>query len=116
MNKKIVLLITAIIIFLGISVIAQPAVLQEGNPLPVFIAILKVELDYAEVAPVSRIKYLQKAGSHEPFSRLLASHGWQFVDQLGAGLFYARGGDQLFVMKRMLTSYYSIYELEKPLQ
>lgn len=115
MNLKTLTLIAAIILILGISVLAQPVMVQEGNPLPVFLAIVKLELNYTEVAQVSQTKYLQKAGSHEPFNRLLASQGWRFVDQMGAGLIYARGADQLFVMHRMLTSRYYIYELERPL-
>ena len=115
MNLKTLTIIAAIILILGISVLAQPVIVQEGNPFPVFLAILKVELNYTEVAQVSQTKYLQKAGSHEPFNRLLASQGWRFVEQMGAGLFYTRSGDQLFVMTRMLTTRYYIYELEQPL-
>jgi hypothetical protein len=114
LNQKILLLIVAILLLLFISIIVQPVILQEGNPLPVCLAILKLELNYTEVAPISRTKYIQKAGSHEPFNRLLASQGWQFVDQMGAGLFYSRKDDQLFVMTRMLTTCYFIYELEQP--
>ncbi len=115
MSIKSVILIVALLLLLGVSAFTQPVILQEGNPLPVLVAILKVELNIAEIASVSDTKYLQKSGSHEPFNRLLTSHGWQFVDQMGAGLFYARNGDKLFVMSRMLTTRYFIYELENPL-
>ncbi len=115
LNTKILLLIVAILLLLGISVLSQPVIVQEGNPLPVFIAILKLELNYTDVAPVSSTKYMQKAGSHEPFNKRLALQGWQFVEQMGAGLFYSRSGEQLFVMTRMLTTRYYIYELEQPL-
>ena len=115
LNTKILLLIAAILLLLDISVLSQPGIVQEGNPLPVFLAILKLELNYTEVALVSRTKYVQKAGSHEPFNRRLASQGWQFDEQMGAGLFYSRSGEQLFVMTRMLTTRYYIYELEQPL-
>lgn len=115
LSRKSLMLIVALLLLMGVSVITQPVIFQEGNPLPVFLAILKVELNLTEIAPVSDTKYLQKSGSHEPLNSLLASQGWQFVDQMGAGLFYARNGDNLFVMSRMLTRRYFIYEIENPL-
>ncbi len=115
MRTKHFLLIAAILVLLGISILAWPVLLQEGNPVPVFIAILKVELNIAELEPISNTEYLQKSGSYEPFNRMLASHDWQFVEQFGAGHLYVRNGAKLFVMSRMYTSRYFIYELEMPL-
>ncbi len=115
MNRTALILVVGIIFILGISVATQPVILQEGNPFPVFLAILKLELGYTDVAMISHEKYVQKAGSFEPLNRWLGLMGWQFVEQMGAGLIYSSGGDQLFVMHRMLTSRYYIYELERPL-
>lgn len=104
-----------ILVMLAVLIINQPVVFQEGNPLPVISAIIKIEFGASDITQVSSTKYLQKAGPPEPLNRLLAANGWRFVEQLGAGYFYSRGVDQLFVMTRMLTSRYFIYELEKPL-
>lgn len=115
MRTNHLLMIAAILVLLGISILAWPVLVQEGNPVPVFIAILKVELNIVELEPISNSKYLQKFGSYEPLNRMLASHGWQFVEQFGAGHLYVRNGAKLFVMSRMFTSRYFVYELEMPL-
>ncbi len=99
---------------LATSIYAMPVIMQEGNPIPILFAIIKLELNISEIATVSPTKYLQKTGSPEPLNMLLASRGWHFVDQLGAGHFYSRNGENLFVMGRMFTSRYIVYELENP--
>jgi hypothetical protein len=115
LRTKYLLIIAATSVLLGISILAWPVLTQEGNPIPVFIAILKVELNIAELEPISNTEYLQKSGSYEPLNRMLVSHGWQFVEQFGAGHLYVRNGAKLFVMSRMFTSRYFVYELEMPL-
>ncbi len=100
---------------LAIGTYALPVIFQEGNPFPVFAAIIKVELSSSDIAPVSATKYLQKRGSTEHFKRLMASKGWYLVEQLGAGHFFAQNGETLFVESRMFTGRYVVYELEKPL-
>ncbi len=115
MRTNHLLMIFAILMLLGISILVWPVLVQEGNPVPVFIAILKVELKVADLEPISNTEYLQKSGSYEPFNRMLASHGWHFVEQFGAGHLFTRNGAKLFVMSRMLTSRYFVYELERPL-
>jgi len=115
LNKTASIIVVSIIFILGIGIATQPVILQEGNPFPVFLAILKLELLYTDVAMISQVKYVQKAGSFEPFNRRLGLMGWQFIEQMGAGLIYSNNGDQLLVMHRMLTSRYYIYELERPL-
>jgi hypothetical protein len=104
-----------ILVMLAVLIINQPVVFQEGNPLPVISAIIKIEFGASDIIQVSSTKYMQKAGPPEPLNRLLAANGWRFVEQLGAGYFYTHNSEILFVMGRMLTSRYFIYELEKPL-
>ncbi len=116
--KLVCRMVVAIFIFLlilALGTYALPVIFQEGNPFPVFAAIIKVELSSADIASVEDTKYLQKIGSPESFKRLMASKGWHLVEQLGAGHFYARNGETFFVESRMFTVRYVIYELERSL-
>ncbi len=103
-----------ILIILAVLITNLPVIFQEGNPLPIISAIIKIELGMSEITQVSPVKYLQKAGPHGPLNRLLAEKDWRFVEQLGSGYFYARSDEILFVMGRMLTTRYMIFELEHP--
>ncbi len=114
-NRKLLSVSIIILITLAVLVISQPVIFQEGNPLPVIAAIIKIEFGASDITQVSPTKYLQKAGPPEPLNRLLAAEGWRFVEQLGAGYFYARNTENLFVMGRMLTTRYLVFELERPL-
>jgi hypothetical protein len=114
-NCRLIAITLLILLIFAASIYTMPVIIQEGNPIPVLFAIIKLELNLSEIATVSPTKYLQKTGSPEPLNMLLASKGWHFVDQLGAGHFYSRNGEKLFVMGRMFTSRYIVYELENPL-
>ncbi len=114
-SRKLLLVSIIILVILAALIASQPVVFQEGNPLPVITAIIRIELGLSEIAQVSPTKYLQKAGPPERLNRLLATEGWHFVEQLGSGYFYTRNSETLFVMGRMLTTRYMVFELERPL-
>ncbi len=71
-------------------------IFQEGNPLPVALAVAKLELTGAEIVPVTpdETKLIQKSGSEEPLTRFLACGaggsrtGWelQFFTRGAGGL------------------------------
>ncbi len=84
---------------------------QEGNPLPVFRAIVKLELTGTEIVPFAENKLLQKAGPETPLSDYLSVQGWIFKDRLGSAIFYEKNDESLSVCSRMLTRRYVVYEL-----
>ncbi len=88
---------------------------QEGNPLPVLWGIMRLEFTGAEIVPFAGNKLIQKAGPEAPLTEYLAARGWIFQDRLGAGIFYKKGGAELFVGTRMFTRRYVVYELGRPL-
>ncbi|HAA89415.1 MAG: hypothetical protein XD63_1670 [Thermoanaerobacterales bacterium 50_218] len=90
-------------------------IFQEGNPLPVALAVAKLELTGAEIVSVTpdETRLIQKSGTEEPLTRFLAERGWRFKDRLGAAIFYERDGRTLLVGSRMFTRRYVIYVLKE---
>lgn len=86
---------------------------QEGNPLPVFAAIFRLEFTQLEVVPITGEGhlFLQRAGKGEaPLTGYLGESGWQFKDRLGSAIFYEKDGVMLRVSSRMFTRRYVVYE------
>lgn len=91
------------------------ALFQERNSLPVFSAVLRLELSGIEIAPISSNSNLliQKVGEGEaPLTEYLSENGWEFIDRLGSAIFYEKDGATLTVSSRMFSRRYIIYELE----
>ncbi len=120
MNKmktaNLLILITLIIILLLFSAYMWPVIFQEGNPLPIFWGLIRIELTSRKLVAVTDYKLIQKTGPETALSEYMADYGWQFKDRLGAGIFYHRNNTELFVEARMLSRFYTIYELDLPLQ
>jgi hypothetical protein len=91
------------------------AIFQEGNPLPVLWAIIKLEFTESDIVQFAENKFIQKDAPETPLTNFLAKHGWTFKDRLGSLIIYTRGADELYVKTRSLTSFYNVYELEYPL-
>ncbi len=107
------LLALLLLILFLLIVAAAPVVFQEGTPFQVLAGIIQVELTMSDVVQFSEHKLLQKTGPETPLNMFLAGHGWTFKDRLGAGLFYHRGSEELFVEARMLTRRYIVYEFDR---
>ena len=114
-RQKIIPLSIIAILVVALIFYLMPVILQEGNPLPVIAAVIKVETGSSEIVPISSTKYLQKAGPSEPLVRLMESKGLRFIEQLGAGYFFTYNGETFLVSSRMLTTRYMVFELERPL-
>lgn len=67
------------------------------------------------MAEAGAYKLIQKTGSEEALSEYLARYGWELKDRFGAAIFYHREDSDLLIEARMLSRFYIIYELDKPL-
>ena len=110
-----VLLAPFILVFLFALIFNLGAIFQEGNPLPVLWAIIKLEFTDSNIVAFTENKLIQKDGPEAPLTNYLAEHGWTFKDRLGSLIVYTRGTDELYVKSRRLTTFYNVYELEYPL-
>ena len=103
-----------IIILLVLVVIARgPVLFQEGNPLPIITGIIRLQFTDQSMVKVSENKLMQKSGEENILDNYLSERGWVFRDGLGAGIFYSRNGEDIFIHSRMFTRRYIVYELDR---
>jgi len=105
----------SIVLVLVFAIVNVGTIFQDGNPLPVLRAIIKLEFTGSNMVQLAENKLMQKDGPETPLTDFLAEHGWEFKDRLGSAIFYTRGNDELFVKTRKLSGFYTVYELEYPL-
>ncbi len=115
-NANLLIITILIIILLLFSAYIWPVIFQEGNPLPIFWGLIRLELTGRNLVAVTDYKLIQKAGPEDALSEYLAGYGWQLKDRLGSAIFYHREDRELFVEARMFSRFYVIYELDMPLQ
>ncbi len=97
-----------IVIFVWVE---RRVIFQEGNPIPVAIGMVRLSITDDDIVKVSTApdKYLMKArNGNEAFRSYMESHGWTFVDQLGAGLIYEKEGHKQMFASRMMTRFYQV--------
>ena len=89
------------------------ALFQEGDPLPVIGAIVRLETSSEDIVPITTGGLLiSRAGDGvRPLTGYLAAEGWDFSDQLGSAIFFQRDDKRLDVQQRMFTRFYVIYDL-----
>ena len=105
-------LLAAIMLVLVFTIFNIRTIFQEGNPLPVLWAIIKLEFTDSNIVAFAENKFIQKDGPETPLTDFLAEHAWEFKDRLGSVIFYTRGDHELFVKTRSFTGFYNVYELE----
>ena len=115
--RKLILrsLVVVVVVLFIFTLFFGTAILQEGNPLPILLAIAKLELSELKVVPISsKDDYLiQKAGKGEaPLTEQLSKYGWEFKDRLGSAIYYEKDGATLLVTSRAFSRRYIIYELD----
>jgi len=111
-----VILISLFVIILVLSKLNM-LYLQEGNPLPMVSAAMKLNLNNSDIefigAPPE--KYLVKtAAGIDPIISLMESRGWQYKEQLGAGIVFVNNGELLTLNSSMYSKYYMIISFPNP--
>lgn len=113
MLKSKVLIFTLLISFLLSIFIFQKkdVIFQEGNPIPLAVAILKMNINDKEIVEVwKHEQYLVKRGKMEPFIKMKEKEGWKFVEkrELSNALVFEKGDKTLSVRYKYFTRYYTI--------
>ncbi|WP_261132245.1 hypothetical protein [Bacillus sp. Marseille-Q3570] len=114
---------TCLILLLTLIVIYSPARFQEGNPIPILLAIIKLEQsdkDYIQFAETeTHIRYISKnkrVHRYDVIKEMLQKKGWSFKDQLGSGLVFESGTETLTIETRLYSKLYYLWELPKEIQ
>ncbi|WAM36923.1 hypothetical protein [Caldicellulosiruptor acetigenus] len=90
-------------------------IFQEGNPIPLGLAIFRLEYGHLEVVTFAKNKLVQKEGKETLLTSYLKKFGWEFSDRLGSVILYKKGNETLIVKARYFTRRYIVYELNKNL-
>jgi len=109
------ILVVAFSLLIVATILWHETIFQEGNPLLIASAIIRLELGNDQLVHLSDRKLIQKSGEVEILNSYLSEKGWVFSDRLGSGLFYQKDADLLFVHSRMYTRFYIVYELDRSL-
>jgi hypothetical protein len=101
---------------------------QEGNPIPVLIGVLKVNLsdeNPVEISSADSTKYIVKkdnldskygliSQSLDDYIDIMHKEDWIFKEQMGSGLVFTRDNQKQTVVTRLFTRYYIIIENTNP--
>ncbi|WP_028594003.1 hypothetical protein [Paenibacillus assamensis] len=117
-SKKVRNLVIVTIIFLltiGVLVgINSDAIFQEGNPVPLFLSIVKLNFINEEIVQFSEQpeKYVMKIDNNEEiFKKYMREKGWVYQDKLGAGLIFEKNKEKITITSRMYSKEYIIYSI-----
>jgi len=114
MRNRLLALIAALLLIAAIGSKILPLYQQEGNPMPFLMAAMRLSGNESQVVPISgsSVRYLVPAKSGlNPFIDLMASQGWQYQEQMGAGIIFYRDGIGMTALSRMYSRFFMVIEL-----
>jgi hypothetical protein len=109
-----------VIVAVGLLLLSMSNVIfQEGNPLPIFSGIMKLQGPDKEYAVISNKggtgKYLSRNSGEEryaPVINFMENRSWRFKEQLGAGLVFQKADKQKVIETRLYSRYFYIWEIQ----
>ena len=120
MRKSLVTMIILGVVVVGLLGVFAPLFRQEGNPLPFISAAARLAANHTQIEPLSPLagRYLIRSGDGiAPVVQLLESQGWQYQEQMGAGIIFYKDGVIMTALSRMYSRLYmviSIPSLDQP--
>ena len=57
------------------------------------------------------ISKMNQGNANEQLKQMMESRGWAFKEQMGAGLFFTKGNEEIIVEGRMWTGKYVIFQV-----
>lgn len=116
-RKYIILVLTAVLIlFFAAVFVYWDAVFQEGNPLPVFAGILKLNGSepYAKIKDVPET-YIIKTGEREGLISFIEKEkSVKFKEQMGAGFMFEGPVKKVILVSRQYTRFFTLFEVVNP--
>lgn len=115
--KKFVLAATLVLI-MGLAWLKLiPLYQQEGNLLPMASAAYHLATQPASITaiPGENEKFLSRSSDGlQPLIDMMASRGWNYKEQMGAGIIFTKNGAVATVSSRMYTRRYMIFSIPEP--
>ncbi|MDD4476934.1 MAG: hypothetical protein PHY40_02130 [Patescibacteria group bacterium] len=114
-NKKILLLISLIILVLGIFAFFYSSVIfQEGNPWPQIKGITQLTFGKSDMVKLSGTdnKYLTKSkGGPTVVETFMKDRGYEYTDQMGSGYFYKSSDKTIVLTRHQYSRFYTIWTI-----
>jgi len=91
--------------------------LQEGNPLPIVSAAIKLVWNNSDIEPITaspEVYLVRTTDGIDPIISLMENRGWQYKEQLGAGIVFVHNGELLTLSSRMYSGRYMIISIPTP--
>lgn len=112
-NKKILLLVSSIILIAGIFLSLYSSVIfQEGNPWPQIKGITKLAFGKSDIVKLSDSdnKYLTKSqGGPMTIEAFMKDRGYEYADQMGSGYFYKSSDKTVVLTRHQYSRFYTIW-------
>lgn len=114
-NKKILLLVSAIILIAGIFLSLYSSVIfQEGNPWPQIKGITQLTFGKSDIVKLSDSdnKYLTKnQGGPMAVEVFMKDCGYEYTGQIGSGYFYKSSDETVVLTRRQYSRFYTIWTI-----
>ena len=114
-NKKVLLLISAIILIAGIFLSLYSSVIfQEGNPWSQIKGITQLTFGKSDIVKLSNFdnKYLTKSkGGPAVVEEFMEDRGYEYMDQMGSGYFYKSSDRTIVLTRRQYSRFYTIWTI-----
>jgi hypothetical protein len=114
-NKKVLLLISIIILVLGVFVFFYSSVIfQEGNPWTQIKGITQLTFGKSNIVKLSNFdnKYLTKSkGGPAVVEAFMEDRGYEYIDQMGSGYFYKSSDETIVLTRRQYSRFYTIWTI-----
>ncbi|WP_422122319.1 hypothetical protein DHX103_10945 [Planococcus sp. X10-3] len=119
MKRILMTVLILFIVMLGLLTLRfGPALTQEGNPLPILSSIIGLELsdsDYEQFAEgETQNRYVSKNTGDSRYAvieEFMKEQGWNFVEQLGAGLVFENAEETLVIETRQFSEHYVLWDV-----
>ncbi|MBB3110141.1 hypothetical protein FHS18_002208 [Paenibacillus phyllosphaerae] len=116
-----ILLSAVLLVVLGVALLGfrfGSALFQEGNPLPILSSIAELEWTNSSYESYSRTdkttKYISRntgESRYDVIKAMMKNEGWDFIEQMGAGLVFENNGQTKVVETRQYSRHYILSEI-----
>jgi len=114
-NKKILLLVSAVILIAGVFLSLYSSVIfQEGNPWLQIKGIVQLTFGKSDMVKLSSSdnKYLTKSrGGPMTVEAFMKDRGYEYTDQMGSGYFYKSSDKTIVLTRRQYSRFYTIWTI-----
>ncbi|MCM3359261.1 hypothetical protein [Psychrobacillus sp. MER TA 171] len=119
-------LLSALLLFILITGLITlrfgSALVQEGNPLPILISIMRLELSDSEYEQVEESKSSHQHvslntgdSSYDVIKDFMDEKGWSYKEQIGSGYIFENGEETVVISTRQYSRNYFLWDIPSEL-